>query len=83
MMDSEQWEGIIATYVQFESDEGLVFTRLFVFSDKLVEGLIDNQLETQIKKLLFTKFNRIKKIFNVCVIDEGLIYKTETQHIIH
>lgn len=83
MMDSEQWEGIIATYVQFESDEGLVFTRLFVFSDKLVEGLIDNQLETQIKKLLFTKFNRIKKIFNVCVIDEGLIYKTETPHIIH
>lgn len=75
MTDNNQWEGIIAAYVQFESEEELIFTRLFVFSDELVEGVIDNELEAYIKATLVKNLKKVKHILNVSILDTGLIYK--------
>lgn len=44
MTENNQLEGIIAAYVQFESEEERILTRLFVFSDELVERVMDNEL---------------------------------------
>ncbi len=75
MTDTDQWEGIIAAYVQFESEEELIFTRLFVFSDKLVEGVLDNELEAYIETALVKNLKKVKHILNVNILDTGLVYK--------
>lgn len=75
MTENNQWEGIIAAYVQFESEEERILTRLFIFSDTLVEEVMDNQLEEYIKATLLKDLKKVKHILNVSILDTGLIYK--------
>ncbi|MDZ5759626.1 hypothetical protein RAK27_13260 [Carnobacterium maltaromaticum] len=75
MTENNQLEGIIAAYVQFESEEERILTRLFIFSDTLVEEVMDNQLEEYIKATLLKDLKKIKHILNVSILDTGLIYK--------
>lgn len=75
MTKNNQLEGIIAAYVQFESEEERILTRLFIFSDTLVEEVVDNQLEEYIKATLLKNLKKVKHILNVSILDTGLIYK--------
>lgn len=75
MTENNQLEGIIAAYVQFESEEERILTRLFIFSDTLVEEVVDNQLEEYIKATLLKNLKKVKHILNVSILDTGLIYK--------
>ncbi|MEG2293036.1 MAG: hypothetical protein RR936_04015 [Carnobacterium sp.] len=75
MTENNQLEGIIAAYVQFESEEERILTRLFIFSDTLVEEVVDNQLEEYIKATLLKNLKKVKHIMNVSILDTGLIYK--------
>lgn len=75
MTENNQLEGIIAAYVQFESEEERILTRLFIFTDTLVEEVVDNQLEEYIKATLLKNLKKVKHILNVSILDTGLIYK--------
>lgn len=83
MIESSQWDGIIAAYVQFESEEERIFTRLFVFSDELVEGITDYQLKTWMKEFIMNNIKQVKNVLHISLLDNGLIFRNENKYIVN